>query len=66
MIRVYLGLSVTDLRTLHDGSLWSPFADLSAQTGVLPLVQARDPHQKLITVKRNPEGEEVLDRVAGR
>ena len=60
------GLSVTDLRTLHDGSLWSPFADLSAQTGVLPLVQARDPHQKLITVKRNPEGDEVLDRVAGR
>lgn len=60
------GLSVTDLRTLHDGPLLSPFADLSSQAGVLPLVMARDPHQKIISVKRNPEGEEVLDRVSGR
>jgi hypothetical protein len=60
------GLSVTDLRTLHDGSLWSPFADMRSQAGVLPLVMARDPHQKVINVKHNPEGDEVLDRVSGR
>ncbi|MGA5700609.1 PqqD family protein [Peterkaempfera bronchialis] len=60
------GLSTTDLQALHDGPLWSPFADMSAQTGVLPQVMITDPHQKRISAKRNPAGEEVLDRVSGR
>ncbi|SCK09843.1 hypothetical protein [Streptomyces sp. WMMB 322] len=60
------GLSLTDLQALHDGPLWSPFAGSGSQTGVLPLVMDSDPHKKIISAKRNPEGEEVLDRVAGR
>ncbi len=60
------GLSLTDLRALHDGPLWSPFADRGAQAGVLPLVMDSDPHKKIIRVKRSPDGEEVLDRVGGR
>lgn len=60
------GLSVTDLRALHDGALWSPFQDMSAQPGLLAKVMVSDPHQKVIKAKRNPEGEEVLDRVSGR
>ncbi|MCX4827005.1 PqqD family protein [Streptomyces sp. NBC_01142] len=60
------GLSLTDLRALHDGPLWSPFAGMATQAGVLPLVMDSDPHKKIIKAKRNPEGEEVLDRVAGR
>ncbi len=60
------GLSITDLRVLHDGPLWSPSTDISAQAPVLQQVMSTDPHQKVITVKRNPEGDEVLDRVAGR
>lgn len=60
------GLSLTDLRALYDGPLWSPFADKGTQSGVLPLVMDSDPHKKIISAKRNPEGEEVLDRVAGR
>ncbi|MEU9041632.1 MULTISPECIES: PqqD family protein [unclassified Kitasatospora] len=60
------GLSVTDLQALHDGPLWSPFGDAPAQKGVLPQVMLTDPHQKRISVKRNPAGDEVLDRVAGR
>lgn len=60
------GLSVTDLRTLHDSPLWSPSTDLPTHAKVLPLVMARDPHQKMIKVKRGSEGVEILDRVAGR
>ncbi|MET9381960.1 PqqD family protein [Streptomyces sp. NPDC002928] len=60
------GLSVTDLQALYNGPLWSPSAELGTQAGVLPLVMDSDPHKKIIRVKRNPEGEEVLDRVAGR
>ncbi|CQR65207.1 hypothetical protein [Streptomyces leeuwenhoekii] len=60
------GLSVTDLQALYDGPLWSPSAELGTQAGVLPLVMDSDPHKKIIRVKRSPEGEEVLDRVAGR
>ncbi|MER5490642.1 PqqD family protein [Streptomyces sp. NPDC002454] len=60
------GLSITDLRALHDGPLWSPFAQKATQSGVLPLVMDSDPHKKIINAKRSPEGEEVLDRVAGR
>ncbi|MFD4865105.1 PqqD family protein [Streptomyces sp. NPDC058412] len=62
----FSGLSVTDLRALHDGALWSPFQDMSAQPGLLGKVMVSDPHQKVITAKRNAEGEEVLDRVSGR
>ncbi|GAA4666799.1 hypothetical protein GCM10023347_19400 [Streptomyces chumphonensis] len=60
------GLSLTDLRALHDGPLWSPYAEKATQSGVLPLVMDSDPHKKIIKAKRNPEGDEVLDRVAGR
>ncbi|MBQ1017634.1 hypothetical protein KBX71_07095 [Micromonospora sp. D93] len=60
------GLSVNDLRVLHDGVLWSPRTDISGQARVLHRVMVTDPHQKTITAKRNPEGEEMLDRVAGR
>ena len=64
MLRIS-GLSVTGLR-VHDGPLRSLFATLSSQAGVLPLVMARDPHQKMISAKRAPGGEEALDRVSGR
>jgi hypothetical protein len=60
------GLSITDLRVLHDGPLWAPSTDISAQAPVFQQVMTTDPHQKLITVKRNREGDEILDRVAGR
>lgn len=60
------GLSLTDLRALHDGPLWSPSAGKGTQPGVLPLVMDSDPHKKIIKVRRGPDGEEVLDRVAGR
>lgn len=60
------GLSVTDLRALYNGPLWSPFAQMSTQSGLLPRVMVSDPHQETIRAKRNPEGEEVLDRVSGR
>lgn len=60
------GLSLTDLRALHDGPLWSPFAERGTQSGVLPLVMDSDPHKKIIRVRRDPEGEETLDRVGGR
>jgi hypothetical protein len=60
------GLSLTDLRALHDGPLWSPFADKGTQTGVLPLVMDSDPHKKIINARRGPDGDKILDRVAGR
>jgi hypothetical protein len=60
------GLSVTNLRALYNGPLWSPFAPPSAQSGLLPHVMVTDPHQKTISAKRTPQGEEVLDRVSGR
>jgi hypothetical protein len=60
------GLSVTDLRVLHDGPLWSPFTDISAQSPVFQQVMTTDPNQQIITAKRNHEGDEILDRVAGR
>ncbi|WFE66516.1 hypothetical protein [Micromonospora sp. WMMD714] len=60
------GLSVNDLRVLHDGVLWSPRTDVSDQARVLQRVMTTDPHQKVITAKRNPAGDEMVDRVAGR
>lgn len=60
------GLSVTDLRTLYDSPLWSPSAGEATQLGVLPQVQVSDPNQRIIYAKRNPDGEEVIDRVSGR
>ncbi|MFY1672837.1 hypothetical protein ACN27G_23225 [Plantactinospora sp. WMMB334] len=60
------GLSVTDLRVLYNGPLWSPRTDVSAQAPVLQQVMSTDPHQKVITAKHNREGDEILDRVAGR
>lgn len=60
------GLSITDLRALHEGPLWSPFTMDEPAPGLLPKIMSSDPHQKRIMVKRSPEGEEVLDRVAGR
>ncbi|WP_229402498.1 hypothetical protein [Micromonospora okii] len=60
------GLSITDLRVLHDGPLWSPSTDVSVQAPVLQQVMSTDPHQKVITAKYNREGDEILDRVAGR
>ncbi|MFF1481915.1 PqqD family protein [Streptomyces sp. NPDC058301] len=60
------GLSLTDLRALHDGPLWSPFADKGTQPGVLPLVMDSDPHKKIISVRRGTDGDKILDRVAGR
>ncbi|MEW1751149.1 PqqD family protein [Streptomyces angustmyceticus] len=60
------GLSLTDLRALHDGPLWSPFHAKGTQSGVLPLVMDSDPHKKIISVRRGSTGDEVLDRVAGR
>lgn len=60
------GLSVNDLRVLHDGALWSPRTDVSDQARVLQRVMTTDPHQKVITVKRNAAGDEMVDRVAGR
>ena len=60
------GLSVTDLRALHDGPVWPQSFRTPAQPGLLSLVTTTDPHQKMMRVKHNPEGEEVLDRVSGR
>lgn len=60
------GLSLTDLRALHDGPLWSPSAGKGTQVGLLPLVMDSDPNKKLITVQRGPDGDLVRDRVAGR
>lgn len=37
------GLSLTDLRILHDGPLWSPAATIPSQATVLSQVMARDP-----------------------
>ncbi len=60
------GLSVTDLRALHDGPVWSPSMDMSTQSGLLAQVTVSDPHQVRIRAKTSPEGDEVLDRVSGR
>ncbi|WP_433496661.1 hypothetical protein ACQP1K_16825 [Sphaerimonospora sp. CA-214678] len=60
------GLSITDLRALYDGPLWSPFTESPELPGLLPKIMSSDPHQKRIKVKRNPQGDQVMDRVAGR
>ena len=59
------GLNLDDMRSLYRGPLWSAATEKTS-TGLFANIMASDPHQRKITAKRNPEGDEILDRVAGR
>ena len=59
------GLSLTDMQALYHGPLWSPVTEKTS-TGLFAKIMVSDPHQQKIMAKRNPEGDEILDRIAGR
>ncbi|MFC5747191.1 glutamate synthase-related protein [Actinomadura rugatobispora] len=64
------GLSLEQLRTLHDRELTRPGAGAGAGDGGgggLPaVILDGDPHQAVITTRHRPDGPEVAERVSGR
>jgi hypothetical protein len=61
----FSGLSLDQLRTLHDRELSRP-APGSAGGGLPATILDGDPHQAVITTRHRPDGPEVAERMSGR